>query len=86
VYAQRAQSIVKREQKAQQMAALQPVSADGWRPSPHGCRFDYLENVEMTSSQSTPSTSSSHLESPFARESLGDTVIHMDKVSHWFFL
>ena len=81
VYAQRAQSMVNRDKKAQQLSGFQPVPVDGWIPSNVGARFDYLENVEITSSQSTPSTSSSHLESPFARESLGDTVIHMDKVS-----
>lgn len=41
--------------------------------------FDYAEKVENTSSLSTPSTSL--WDSPFAQDSLGDTVIHFDKVS-----
>ncbi|XP_071088447.1 pericentriolar material 1 protein-like isoform X2 [Haliotis cracherodii] len=39
--------------------------------------FDYAEKVENTSSLSTPSTSL--WDSPFAQDSLGDTVIHFDK-------
>ncbi|XP_055958711.1 pericentriolar material 1 protein isoform X2 [Patella vulgata] len=39
--------------------------------------YDYTEQVENTSSLSTPSTGL--IESPFANESLGDTVIHLDK-------
>ena len=41
--------------------------------------FDYAENVDTTSSLSTPN-SSAYWDNPFAKESLGDTVIHLDKV------
>lgn len=41
--------------------------------------FDYVETAENTSSLSTPSTTSLK-ESPFAQDSLGDTVIHLDQV------
>ncbi|XP_064610122.1 pericentriolar material 1 protein-like isoform X3 [Liolophura sinensis] len=40
--------------------------------------FDYVETAENTSSLSTPSTTS-FKESPFAQDSLGDTVIHLDQ-------
>ena len=46
-------------------------------------RFDYMENVETTSSLSTP-PSTGYWESPFNQESLGDTVIHLDKVNRNF--
>lgn len=41
--------------------------------------FDYAEAVDTTSSMSTPN-SSNYWDSPFAKDSLGDTVIHLDKV------
>ena len=43
--------------------------------------YDYAENVESGSTLSTP-TSSHTGEAPFASEGLGDTVIHLDKVSN----
>ena len=44
-------------------------------------RFDYEEKVEMSSAQSTPSPSiMTPIDNPFAMESLGDTVVHLDKV------
>ncbi|XP_056010025.1 pericentriolar material 1 protein-like isoform X3 [Ostrea edulis] len=39
--------------------------------------FDYEENADNDSSLSTPSNS--YWDSPFAQDSLGDTVIHLDK-------
>ena len=41
--------------------------------------FDYQEVPEISSSISTPSNS--YWDSPFAQDSLGETVIHLDKVS-----
>ncbi len=43
-------------------------------------RFDYAEQVDTLSSMSTPN-STAELSNPFAKEPLGDTVIHLDKVS-----
>ena len=45
-------------------------------------RFDYAENVETTSSMSTPTSGpGAHWgDNPFAQDSLGDTVIHLDQV------
>ncbi|XP_041358964.1 pericentriolar material 1 protein-like isoform X2 [Gigantopelta aegis] len=43
----------------------------------HNDQFDYVELADNTSSLSTPSTSL--WDSPFAQDSLGDTVIHFDK-------
>ena len=40
--------------------------------------FDYEENADNDSSLSTPSNS--YWDSPFNQDSLGDTVIHLDKV------
>lgn len=40
-------------------------------------RFDYAERVDSISSLSTPNSAA---ENPFAKEELGDTVIHLDKV------
>ncbi|KAL3878634.1 hypothetical protein ACJMK2_030966 [Sinanodonta woodiana] len=40
-------------------------------------QYDYQEEAEITSSVSTPSTA--YWESPFAHESLGETVINLDK-------
>ena len=40
--------------------------------------FDYEENADNDSSLSTPSNS--YWDSPFNLDSLGDTVIHLDKV------
>ncbi|KAK3606346.1 hypothetical protein CHS0354_041982 [Potamilus streckersoni] len=40
-------------------------------------QYDYQEEAEITSSISTPSTA--YWESPFAHESLGETVINLDK-------
>ena len=41
-------------------------------------KFDYAEMAVTTSSMSTPTNDNG--ESPFSRDSLGDTVIHLDKV------
>ncbi|XP_064636213.1 pericentriolar material 1 protein-like isoform X3 [Lineus longissimus] len=41
-------------------------------------QYDYIENVNSVSSLSTP-TSTTGWENPFAQDSLGDTVIHLDK-------
>ena len=41
-------------------------------------KFDYAEMAITTSSMSTPTNDNG--ESPFSRDSLGDTVIHLDKV------
>ena len=61
--------------------AIQEGSGDDMRAeSIHSDRFDYAENVETTSSMSTPSTGDSNLDNPFAGETLGDTVIHLDSV------
>lgn len=43
-------------------------------------QFDYAENADNESPLSTPSNS--YWESPFAQDSLGDTVIHLDKASY----
>lgn len=43
--------------------------------------YDYQEQAEVTSSVSTPTQSSSYWDNPFASDSLGETVIHLDKVS-----
>ena len=43
-------------------------------------RFDYVEPVDTTSSMSTPTSSNYWDNDPFAKDSLGDTVIHLDKV------
>lgn len=40
-------------------------------------KYDYQEQAEVTSSVSTPSNS--YLDNPFADDSLGETVIHLDK-------
>ena len=40
-------------------------------------KFDYAEQAADTSSLSTPTNEN---ESPFSRDSLGDTVIHLDQV------
>lgn len=45
----------------------------------HNDQFDYVETADYDSSLSTPSTS--YWDNPFSQE-LGDTVIHLDKVSH----
>lgn len=42
-------------------------------------KYDYQEQAEITSSVSTPSNS--YWESPFNQDSLGETAIHLDKVS-----
>ncbi|KAK2155201.1 hypothetical protein LSH36_246g02074 [Paralvinella palmiformis] len=42
-------------------------------------RFDYAENVDTSSSLSTPTSTDTHSDQPFAGDSLGDTVIHMEK-------
>lgn len=44
----------------------------------HNNPFDYEENADNDSSLSTPSNS--YWDSPFAQDSLGETVIHLDKV------
>ena len=41
-------------------------------------KFDYAEMAVTTSSMSTPTNDNG--ESPFSRDSLGETVIHLDKV------
>ena len=47
-------------------------------------KFDYAEMAATTSSLSTPTNDNG--ESPFSRDSLGDTVIHLDKVrGFWIF-
>ena len=45
--------------------------------------YDYVENVESGSTLSTPASSHTDELNPFAAEGLGDTVIHLDKVSGW---
>ena len=44
-------------------------------------RFDYAEAVDTTSSLSTPTSSNYWDHDHFSKDSLGDTVIHLDKVS-----
>jgi hypothetical protein len=56
--------------------SVQPALARG--QSIQNNPFDYEENADNDSSLSTPSNS--YWDSPFAQDSLGDTVIHLDKV------
>ena len=45
--------------------------------------FDYTEPADDTSSMSTPN-SNSYWDHPFLKDSLGDTVIHLDQVRDSF--
>ncbi len=67
-------------QAAQQreMASVQSTSV---RSEEEQGGFDYAETVDTTSSLSTPNSSSLwDTSNPFSKDSLGDTVIHLDKV------
>ncbi len=58
------------------LQSLSPAEQRGSLPRDRD-RFDYVEQVDTVSTLSTPNSTT---ENPFSKESLGDTVIHLDKV------
>ena len=72
----------------QHASALERKKQRGWGTaqgsSVNNDKFDYAEVAATTSSLSTPTNDDG--ESPFSRDSLGDTVIHLDKVRGFWLL
>lgn len=59
------------------------LSAAGVVGDTPSCLYDYCEKAEDPSTVDTPD--SGHWELPFAKDSLGETVIHLDKArTHTF--
>lgn len=62
--------------------------ATGGPQSADGERFDYVEKAESSGGSRSQSTVSDIAcwDTPFAHDSLGDTVIHFDRASSYYLL